>query len=1023
MNINSLTRLSLWSTLLILIYTPLCAQQTEYWASEDQAYYEGIKLYDQGAYAAAEHTLSLYLKEHRLEQLDEFNPYVVDAEYHIAICGIRRDVVGAEQRLTEFIRAQRPAAIADQAGLELGNYYFNNKQYENALSSYELINIDNLNADHAILLRFKQGYSEFVIKEFQAAVASFETIKDFKHAYYYPSNYYHGLAQYYLENYEEAIRSLKIVERSQAYQNIIPYYIATIYAKQDNWQAVADYLSPRMTQKGIKNFEAINMLIGQAYFKQGQYDKALPYLEFYEQNTSKLRAEDFYQIGYAQYQTGKYDQAVKTFSAIGNDQKSGLSQSAHFYRADSYLKIGDKEKARTAFLLASQMTQDPELSEEALYNYGLLSAELRDDRTAVGALTKLSPSSKYYDPAQEALSDLFLRTSDYSGSLAILEDLDRSTPTLRTSYQRVTYRYGVQELKDGRVQSALSLLQKSYQETINPEIHAETGYYLGYIAHRQKKYALSDRYLTVYFREKKNNRLLAQAQYVKGYNLFVQNKYYSARKAFEEINSTSLTAKQREDVSLRIADGFFADNKYDEALVHYNLVQGYSRDYALLQMAAINGVQKNHAQEALLLNQLLDKHPRSGYKPDALYALAESYIQLNQSDRAIASYSRLLEEYPDKAEYANRSRLKLGLLAYNQGDINSALKYYRALLQSNPTKTQAAEAIAAIEEIYIDDKKDPDGYADFLETFPAFKLGNAAKDSLNYRTAFSMYEDGEYDRATQAFSIYLDKFPGGIQRIDAMFFRAESFTLLKEYPQALNAYKLLIEQGSSHRLEDAIYKAASISYNHSQDFTDSYLLYNRYAELADDPRRVYDAQMGALLSAAKSGNDAGVLKYAQIVIDHEASEESQLAQAHYHRAQVYYKKQTFPLAADNFNTVTRYTDNEQAAESRYRIADIYYRQEQLDLAETFSEQALQLNAAYPYWRAKTLILLADIYRDKSDFLNARAALNAVVEYYKENESLLTMAQTRLAQLDLIEQNKSRVVQQDSSETLEMIDNE
>ena len=75
---------------------------------------------------------------------------------------------------------------------------------------------------------FKKGYAHFVLKEFKEAEEDFKRIKEIKNEYYYPSNYYFGMCQYFQQNHEEAVRSFKKVVDSDVYKSFVPYYIAQI---------------------------------------------------------------------------------------------------------------------------------------------------------------------------------------------------------------------------------------------------------------------------------------------------------------------------------------------------------------------------------------------------------------------------------------------------------------------------------------------------------------------------------------------------------------------------------------------------------------------------------------------------------------------------------------------------------------------------------------------------------------------------------------------------------------------------
>jgi len=59
---------------------------------------------------------------------------------------------------------------------------------------------------------------------------------------------------------------------------------------------------------------------------------------------------------------------------------------------------------------------------------------------------------------------------------------------------------------------------------------------------------------------------------------------------------------------------------------------------------------------------------------------------------------------------------------------------------------------------------------------------------------------------------------------------------------------------------------------------------------------------------------------------------------------------------------------------------------------------------YPSWIANSLLLLTDIYIDKTDLLNAEATSRAVIENFKNEPNLISKAESNL---DLIENIKAK----------------
>lgn len=59
---------------------------------------------------------------------------------------------------------------------------------------------------------FKKGYSHFVLKEFKEGKSELARTKEIQNIFYYPSNYYYGLCEYFTGNYPSAITSFDKVK-------------------------------------------------------------------------------------------------------------------------------------------------------------------------------------------------------------------------------------------------------------------------------------------------------------------------------------------------------------------------------------------------------------------------------------------------------------------------------------------------------------------------------------------------------------------------------------------------------------------------------------------------------------------------------------------------------------------------------------------------------------------------------------------------------------------------------------------
>jgi len=1007
------------------------AQQTTVFTEANAAYKEGLTLFGKGLFGAAQHSFERALELLEPENEPEYQLLVTQATFYYARCAIRQGTPNGETLMLDFIRDNAPDPVSNQALIELANFYFNDDDFEKAAEYYAQVPNLNLNREQRSEVRFKLGYSYFVEKRFAQAKNNFQQIKDIQNEYYYPTNYYLGLIHFYEGDYTAAIESFQVVERSSSrrYEAHIPYYLTQIYFAEGQYDQLLSYAIPKLNSGNPRNLKEIYQLVGQTYFEKGQYENALPYLEYYAERSDKMREEEFYQLGFVQMKTGNQAAAIRNFEELRTID-SKLGQNARYSLGRLYLETGDGPSARTVFGEASRMSYDPEIQEEALFNYAKLSYELGYDQEAIAALQSIDPSSKYYTESQTLMSQIFLNTRDFEQALSILENMPNLTPDLREAYQQVAYYRGVQLYKEGDLDGAAILFRKSLQMPIDPAIKAMTIFWQGDMAYRREQYDQSIQSLNQFLtlsralsqQDLSDEASVYMANYTQGYNYLKQQNFTGALGYFQEavagikrnepfIQNPMIKDEVLGDATLRAGDALFKRNQYTQAVRYYDeaISRRYSGFvYALYQKAIIEGLRNNVTDKILALERIIQDYPNSEFTDDALYQLAITYQELGQLSKAIPPLERLIRDFADRSDLINQGLIRLGLVSYNQGNLQQAIAYYKQVFNNNPEPSEASSALRALEEIYINDLGDPDGYFAFLRTIPGYDVDNLAQDSISFRAAEIQFENANYERAISAFTNYIARFPNGINIILAHYRRGDAHAALKQYSNALLDYEFVVNKGPSKYYAKALEKGAIIAYNSEQDFRRAYDLYSKLIDAAEDPNLRFEAQLGALRSAYRTGMPQEVNRLANAVSNNPNATNTQVAAANFYRGKLAYDNRDFDNALSAFSTVTQLVDNELAAEARYLTAYIYYLRRELEKAKEITINANKESSSYPFWVAKSILLLSDILKEQGDLFNARAALEALLENYEGDPELINEAQTKLAELNRRIEANSRI---------------
>ena len=1014
--------------LFIFLSVNIQAQETTVFSEANRAYKSGKDLFDKGVFSGAMHQFEEALKLIQPLNEPEYEALLMDAELGLARSAIRLDMPEGEKLMLDFIRKYQPDPVANGALLDVANFFYASKKYDQAIEYFNKIPASQLTKQQRAELEFKTGYAYFVQKKFPQAKSKFNgAAENNDNEFYFPANYYIGLCEFFAGSYDAAVRQFRLVERDRKYSGEVPYYIAQIYFAEKDYDQLIAYVEPKIGDRTFRKQKELNQIVGQAYFEKGDYGRALPYLEYFAERSGKLTAEAFYQLAYTQYQQQKYKAAAANFEQLDNE-KNELGQNALYHLGICKLKLDDKTSARNAFAQASRMNFDRKLQQDATISYAKLSYELRFDSEAITALQSIPSDSPHYNEAQGLMGSIFLNTRDYARALQIIEAMPSKTAQLREAYQKVAYLRGLQLYRDGKVTEAKSLFRKAIDNPVDAKTTALANYWLGDIAHAEKKYPESTRYIGNFLTKAKgmtnlpDEASLYTASYTQGYNYQKQKQYAKALGYFQDAadgisrNRATIENKRvREDIlgdaTLRAGDGYFKKNKYDEAIRFYNAAiqnryAGY--EYALYQKAIIEGLRNNPQEKLDALASIIKNYPQSEFADDALFQTALTNVEVGRINGAVSSLQQLVRDYPN-SPLVNQAYLRLGLITYNQGNTTAAIEYYKRIFANNPDPVQATDALAALKEIYVEDLGDPDGYFTFLNTLPGYNVEDSEKDDLKFDAAESKYENAEYDRAITGFTSYLRSYPNGKHVLVALFHRAESNAVLLNYGEALADYEAVAAKGASQYYAKSLKKGALIAYNYAKNFEKSYDLYTKWEQVAETDTDRFEAQLGAMRAAYRSGNTSAVRSTAQKVAQNPNASPEERAVASFYVAKSDFDNKDYDNALTSFNEVLSVgASNEQTAEARYLVAYIYYIQRDFDTAENLANRAIQGNGGYPFWIAKSMILLADALAGKDDLFNARAVLEALIDQYEGDPALIAEAKAKLTQYNEQSQGNSRI---------------
>ena len=423
----------------ILFSISAFSQQTRFYDDPESTFKEAKEYFQKEQYSLA-YPLFKELKE-AIRETDKANTAITVQEinYYTTVCALKQGEGRAEDEAKEYIDIQKNTARTQMMSFHLGEYYYRQQKFSEAVQLYEQASLENLSNREIADMKFHQGYSFFALQKFAQAKPLFNSIRSMKDdPNYMDANYYYGFLSFRDAQYGDALAAFKIVENEKSYGTVVPYYIAQIYYIQGKKEEAITYIQNKLQTGSNSQYYDLELkqLIGHAYFEQKDYIKALPYLEDYVSRSKKVRREDLYELSYCYYQAKKFSKAIDGFKQLSGKDDS-LSQHAMYLLGDAYLKTGQKSNARNAFLFCSSNSNNTTQKEISKYQYAKLSYELGYQDEALNGLSEFIaeyPSSTYNLEAKELMIAVLTNTNNYKDAQELLEGLEKPSENAKKLY-------------------------------------------------------------------------------------------------------------------------------------------------------------------------------------------------------------------------------------------------------------------------------------------------------------------------------------------------------------------------------------------------------------------------------------------------------------------------------------------------------------------------------------------------------------------------------------------------------------
>lgn len=968
------------------------AQQSAIYTHGLVDYERALALYNNEQYLAAQGLFK------EVKSTSEDETIKSDCSYYIANAAVRLNQQGADALMQEFVTTYPTSVKRNSAFLDVADYYFENGNYAYARKWYDRIDEADVPKSEQEKFWFNNGYAWFKGKQYDQAKRYFNKVRN-SADFGSQAKYYEGYIAYQDDDYQEADELFDQVENKEEYQEGLAYFKADLNFKLGKFQEAITEGRTQLPNANPKEKSELNKIIGESYFNLQQYDKALPFLKEYKGKRGKWNNTDYYQLGYTYYKQGDFEQAIGEFNKI-IDGNNAVAQNAYYHLAEAYLKTNKKQQALNAFKNASELDFDAKIKEDAGLNYAKLSYELgnayQSTPEVITAYLNNYPQSPARQELETLLIDSYITSKNYNEASVLLEG--RRDFESKKAYQKVAFYRGIELYSEGSNQEAEDLFDASIKEPHDQNFVARAIYWKAECDYNLGNYKDA----IIGFKQFANSSASATVNefqdlnYNLAYAYFSDKDYTNAALYFKQYTANASTPlSKRNDAYLRLGDSKFISSEYWPALEAYNKSIELNRadqDYATFQKSMSYGFVKRNTQKIEGLRSISANFPSSSYRDDALYELANVYVDQGQNEQAITTYDQLIREVPSSS-YIAKAKLKKALIYDNDNQSDQALTLLKSVATDFPGTSESLQAVTTAKLIYIDLGR-VNEYGQWVSRLDFIDVDQAELDDAAYSAAEGQYLDNNTKRAKRLFEEYLKDYPNGQHAINAHFYSGQIAYVEGDFEPALPHYQFVIDKPNSEFTEQALSRLGEVLLA-SQNYEAAIPVLSRLENEADFAQNVIFAQTNLMKSYYDLENLQAAIQYAEKVlqnekIDNKIKSDAQLIIA---RAAI--------ITEDLDKAKTAYARLGETATGILAAEALFYEAffKNKDKAYEGSNESVQKLArdynGYKEFGAKGLLLMARNFYALEDGFQATYILESVISNFSDYPEITQEAQVLL----------------------------
>lgn len=770
--------------------------------------------------------------------------------------------------LERFLRNYPASLKADEASLLMGQCYFHQNRYLDALEVFEklLSQPSGQSIRDAVLYSTAEVY--FKGNNFEKAAGYYKMIIDDnpKSSYLVEAYYSLGWSLFQLQKFSEALNYFKVIEQKYGKEpeaKDVPFKIIECLYNLKDYTALKEkcksYAQPYSKDPVQKSY--LYFYIAEADYYLNNFNEAI---SGYSQvititGDEKIKALSWLGIGWSELKLRRYKEAEDIFQKISFENLDSKNQDVCLLGEAIVMsetnRPGEAKKIYDGLATSSQdalvSIQATLGTADALYSLGQYKDAISVYKDVLNkAQVEKIPADLAYK-LHYSLAWAYLKQGEFKEAIKEFQKIAKESDDLVVKVSALCQiGDAYQDSKEYNLaMEAYDRVLKDYPDSFYSDY---VQYQLGMTMLKSSNYDAAIISLLAFRRNFPSSKLLPEATYALGLAYFQRQDYNSSREMFESFKQEFKDSNLRQQAMYLFGTSLYNLGQFSEAIEAFrDIVRAYPQDLELVQKAEFEIAdcyyQAGNEKEAMeRFKSLRSKYPDSSLTPEIMWWLGGYYYRHNEPDLARRYLFALIHDYPDSNLIAD-AYYTIGSIYEDVSNHEQAIENFQKVIELGRADL-AGQSSVAIADIYALQSKTELAlklYEDVIKKYPDFN------NLIYQKMADLFYRNQDY---TQAIEFYLKSLTLApvLEMASIQFKIAEILEIQSKIPESIEEYlkvPYLYSQNNVFSVK-ALLRVANI-YETKGNLKEAIKIYGRVVELNTEEAKYAKERMDALKAKIK----------------------------------------------------------------------------------------------------------------------------------------------------------------------------